>query len=509
MKLKNLYHLALFISTFSIFFFPTLLYAQSTTPWSFYNNPLQSNAMDIFYTGAGAANPAVRVSTSGEVGVGVTPRTNYLLDLGASSTGKFTGLTGAVRLKNYSNSGFSYIDAIDGAATIGLNLRPSLSGVLQNGVLISGAGNVGVGTTNPQGRVDISSNGGSDGLVFTQQAENSQSIQGYIDNHWADRTTYAGGCCNAILLQPDIGSVGIGIPASLSAPYYPMTAKLDILAGGDDTIPAIRLRQSNAPSYGFDLGIDNNVDGGLYFYANNNGAQSISLKLRRDTGKVGIRTSGPPASDLHIKQSGNSQYNGGLTLERADTGDLAAVFLGGDNKMYLMSGGGYMTIDTASRLDVKGNTRIDYKLAVNGYEPGACGTNYGLCVGGPSGGQSVWNNTSDQRLKKNITPISHALDKILALQGVYFDFIDTDGVYKTLPKGHQLGYIAQQVEPILPEVVTTGGDGMKMMSYANITALLGEGMKEQQKQIEDQNAKIQSLSADIELLKEEIKNLKK
>lgn len=504
MKLRNIYHLALFLGTFSIFFFPTLLYAQSTTPWSFYNNPLASNAMDIFYTGVGSANPAIRIAPNGNVGIGTTTLTGKLnvngtAILGSTAQGGVqvvsTSATNAILAPSKSNGSISITDDSQNA-TRGITVY-------------GGNGSIGIGTSTPQGRVDISSNSGSDGLVITQQQENSQSLQGYIDGHWADRTTYAGGCCNALLLQPDIGSVGIGIPASLSAPYYPMTAKLDILAGGDDTIPAIRLRQSNAAAYGFDLGIDNNVDGGLYFYANNNGAQTISLKLRRDTGKVGIRTSGPPASDLHIKQSGNSQYNGGITLERADTGDLSAVFLGGDNKLYLMSGGGYMTVDTASRLDVKGSTRIDYKLAVNGYEPGACGTNYGLCVGGPSGGQSVWNNTSDQRLKKNITPISHALDKILALQGVYFDFIDTDGVYKTLPKGHQLGYIAQQVEPILPEVVSTGGDGMKMMSYANITALLGEGIKEQQKQIEDQNAKIKSLTEDIELLKAEIKQLKK
>jgi hypothetical protein len=504
MKLRNIYQLALFLGTFSVFFFPTLLYAQSATPWSFYNNPLASNAMDIFYNGAGSANPAIRIAPNGNVGIGTTSLTGKLnvngtTILGSTTQGGVqiisTSATNAILAPSKSNGSVSITD--------------DSQNVTRGLTVYGGNGNIGIGTSAPQGRVDISSNGGSDGLVITQQADNSQSIQGYIDGHWNDRATYAAACCNALYLQPDVGGVGIGIPATTAPPYYPIQAKLDILAGGDDTTPIIKLRQSNAASYGFDLGIDNNVDGGLYFYANNNGAQSISLKLRRDTGKVGIRTSGPPVSDLHIKQTANSQYNGGLTLERADTGNTGALFLGSDNKMYLMATGGYLTIDYTSRLDVKGDTRIDYKLAVNGYEPGACGTNYGLCVGGPSGGQSAWNNTSDQRLKKNITPISHALDKILALQGVYFDFIETEGAYKNLPKSHQLGYIAQQVEPILPEVVSTGGDGMKMMSYANITALLGEGIKEQQKQIEDQNAKIKSLTEDIELLKEEIKQLKK
>ncbi len=69
MKLR---YLVLFVSIFSLFFFPTLLYAQSSTPWSFYNNPSQSNAMDIFYNGIGAANPAVRITTGGNVGIGAT-----------------------------------------------------------------------------------------------------------------------------------------------------------------------------------------------------------------------------------------------------------------------------------------------------------------------------------------------------------------------------------------------------------------------------------------------------
>lgn len=504
MKFKNFYSLILFLLTFSVFFFPTLLYAQSATPWSFYNNPIASNAMDIFYNGAGSANPAIRIAPGGNVGIGTTSLTGKLNVNGTAILGSTT--QGGVQVISTSATNAIFAPSKSNGS---LSITDDSQNVTRGITVYGGNGNLGVGTSTPQGRVDISNNGGSDGVVITQQQDNSQSIQAYIDGHWADRTTYAGACCNSLLLQPDVGSVGIGIPSSVLGTVYPLTAKLDILAGGDDTTSIIRLRQSNAAAYGFDLGIDNNVDGGLYFYANNNGTKSISLKLRRDNGKVGIRTSGAPVSDLHIKQTSNSQYNGGITMERADTGDSSAVFLGGDNKLYMMSGGGYMTIDTASRLDVKGNTRIDYKLAVNGYEPGACGTNYGLCVGGPSGGQSVWNNTSDARLKKNVTPISHALDKILALQGVYFDFIETDGVYKTLPKGHQLGYIAQQVEPILPEVVTTGGDGMKMMSYANITALLGEGIKEQQKQIEDQNAKIQSLSEEIENLKREINKLKK
>ena len=91
--------------------------------------------------------------------------------------------------------------------------------------------------------------------------------------------------------------------------------------------------------------------------------------------------------------------------------------------------------------------------------------------------------SSDEKLKTNITPIKNALDKLLSLEGVEFDFINKKN-YGYLGK-HQIGVIAQQVETIVPELVVTNSDGYKGVSYEHITPLLIEAIKEQQKQIED------------------------
>lgn len=69
--------------------------------------------------------------------------------------------------------------------------------------------------------------------------------------------------------------------------------------------------------------------------------------------------------------------------------------------------------------------------------------------------------TSDQRFKKNITPISSALDKVEKLQGVTFDWRIGEFMNRNFPEGKQVGFIAQEVEKILPEVVTTDNDGYK------------------------------------------------
>jgi hypothetical protein len=85
--------------------------------------------------------------------------------------------------------------------------------------------------------------------------------------------------------------------------------------------------------------------------------------------------------------------------------------------------------------------------------------------------------SSDERLKENVRPITGALDLVQQLAGVIFNRIgQTDD---------EIGYLAQKVEKILPQVVHTDADGMKSIAYGNIVALLSEAIKEQQAQIED------------------------
>ena len=56
-----------------------------------------------------------------------------------------------------------------------------------------------------------------------------------------------------------------------------------------------------------------------------------------------------------------------------------------------------------------------------------------------------------------------------------------------------MGVIAQEIEEVLPEVVTERKDGYKAVKYEKIVALLIEGMKEQQKEIEELKERINQL----------------
>lgn len=118
-------------------------------------------------------------------------------------------------------------------------------------------------------------------------------------------------------------------------------------------------------------------------------------------------------------------------------------------------------------------------------------------VNGDAGGNLAWSTESDARMKEDVEPISQALEKVMSLQGVNFTW--KDATRETL--GRQMGFIAQQAEPIIPEVVINKDDHYSMQ-YAPITALLVEAVKEQQKILDDKEQEIRDLRTRIEKLEE-------
>ena|GEM_PF-1307207 len=113
--------------------------------------------------------------------------------------------------------------------------------------------------------------------------------------------------------------------------------------------------------------------------------------------------------------------------------------------------------------------------------------------------------SSDIRFKKQFRTIEQPLAKINALNGYYYHWKDRPDTTQ------QVGVIAQEVEAVLPQLVTTDNDGFKAVEYTRLTALLIEGMKEQQKQIEALRAEKDVLKAkvsEINILKAQLAELK-
>jgi hypothetical protein len=109
---------------------------------------------------------------------------------------------------------------------------------------------------------------------------------------------------------------------------------------------------------------------------------------------------------------------------------------------------------------------------------GTTNPSYTLTVAGTAWVTSGAWSGSDARWKTNVSNLSNSLNKILELQGVNFDWKTEEYPEMNFVNGTQIGFIAQDVEDIIPEVVTTNDEGYKGISYEKLVPVLSEAIKE-------------------------------
>lgn len=115
-----------------------------------------------------------------------------------------------------------------------------------------------------------------------------------------------------------------------------------------------------------------------------------------------------------------------------------------------------------------------------------------------------WEEFSDINLKMKLTKLSGAISMLNNLNA-YFYFWKNGA-----DKSRQFGLIAQEVEEVLPEIVTNNKFGYKSLNYAKISALLVEAVKEQQELIIQLTEQIDDLKLQvnqIEILKQQNRQL--
>jgi hypothetical protein len=106
---------------------------------------------------------------------------------------------------------------------------------------------------------------------------------------------------------------------------------------------------------------------------------------------------------------------------------------------------------------------------------------------------------SDIRYKNNICPLYDPFTKIMNLNGVSFNYNYNSFPDKNFPKEKQIGFIAQDVEKVVPEIILTDEKGFKTVDYSKLTVLLVEALKTQQKMIENQQKEINSLKENVKV----------
>ncbi len=476
---------------------------------------------DLIFRGLsnGAGNTRVLIQRStGNVGIGTTTP-SYKLSV--SGSGFFDGgtvyasslvatssiLTSSLNTTNIFASGsttlqnFTAVNSTTTNATT-TNLYASNNITGPGNFIVDSSGNVGVGTTSPSAKLNVATNGigavSTDGLALTNSAAAISGTQQYsprlrfTGQGWGtlgggNRThdfiiqnvTVQGGASNAYLDVSSqvnnggytsrlainyLGNVGIGTTAPGAA--------LDILRTTSN--PAIKFTASttDGTQIPWSVGIDIS-DGYKFKIASSTSVGSSDRLVIDGNGNVGIGTT-TPDSTLTVQASGatpsvriNNTTAGKTGLHLYSDGALAgALSLSGlvegdsttDLSLFAETGGAmrFYTNGSATErmtLSTAGDLTIIGCYYYNGGSLGVC--------------------ASDERLKTNVNALefSDALERLVELDPKTF-------VYISNPELPQAGLIAQEVEKVLPELVTTGDDGFKRINYGNIQWLMVAAFKD-------------------------------
>ena len=128
------------------------------------------------------------------------------------------------------------------------------------------------------------------------------------------------------------------------------------------------------------------------------------------------------------------------------------------------------------------NSTEKMRLTTTGYlGVGTDNPSYALQVGesgdGTQARANAWNLNSDRRWKKDLVVIPNALGKLQQVNGYFYHW--KEGADTT----QQVGIIAQEIEEILPQCVSTDESGYKSVDYGKLTAWLIQVNKEQEEEI--------------------------
>ena len=266
----------------------------------------------------------------------------------------------------------------------------------------------------------------------------------------------------------------------------------------------------------------NGTDGDPYDLTITNTAPMTGDEFDNDGTYASLRAQGTTKGDVGLGNVTNESKStmfasptftgtvSGVTKSHVGLGNVENTALstytgngGALDNQYITNGAGYITsFDITTQTDSKylrsnandtatGIITLSNSTASTTKTTGALVVTGGVGVSGALnvGGDVVAYASSDERLKDNIELISNPIEKVQSLKGVTWNWNENaDELQQSLPN---VGVIAQDVEKVLPQLVTDRDNGFKGVDYAKLTGLLIEAIKEQQKQIDELKSKIQ------------------
>lgn len=410
---------ALLITSYTQFI-PVLTADQNANLHGAWNTILPGSSFNINADVYGAVNRIESSSSQTGTISGAYGSTN---DVYNSGTGTVTGAFGSANYVRNISTG-----TITNAYGLQANVTNAGTGTITNGygILISSveatnkwslfssdptapsyfAGNVGIGTSVPNARLDVKGSG-STNATYGFGVRNSSDVYS--------------------LVVADNGYVGIGTIPSFAAPQMPLHLHSSV-----NNFHAIRLTAENTTTY-WDI-----------IKRGNTYAQPNNFVIAFDDG-LGWQE--------HFQITPGGNFGMGVNNPTNKLEVAGNIWATGD--IYLGASGQWLSAVVA-------------------------------CTG-----------CSDLRYKKDVTPFGNSLADVLKLQGVKYNWRQDEFPAMHFNDRRQIGFIAQEMEKVFPEIINTNKEGYKSIDYAKLTPVLVEAIKEQQKIIEQQQSSINSLQSSI------------
>jgi hypothetical protein len=242
--------------------------------------------------------------------------------------------------------------------------------------------------------------------------------------------------------------------------------------------------------YASQMNIFNNRPSGSINFSTQ-GVKNLTLS---NSGNIGIGTTFPEQK-LHVKGLARFDLGGGqinISTPGDNPGIITFVPNGHRRDIVFNDNGLKLVASSSSSTPTNG-----IHIKENGYVGINLGLNYPnnilevLRNSTTDPIADAWTTYSSKRWKTNIKPIENALELVQRLEGVEYDWKENGK--------HDIGLIAEEVGNVIPEIVAYEDNGLdaKSVDYARIVAILIEGMKEQQIQINSQINTIRKLEERI------------
>jgi hypothetical protein len=361
-----------------------------------------------------------------------------------------TGQADIFTAKTQFNIGFDRVLSVRGFlnTTVGVNAAAAVSAASSNSMFGNAAGQNNIGDRNSFfGEGAGSSNtSGIGNSFFGQSAGNSNTT---------------GGNNTIIGVGSDVGSPGLTNATAIGARAM-VTQSNSLVLGGIT---------------GVDAGQDTNVGIGttaparrLHVANGSSGAASISTSevLIEDDSSAFQHFLTPNDIESGILFGDvTDSVAGGIVFNNSATNNGIQFRAGGNTTRMTLTGVGFLGIGTgapADMLDVNGDIRV--------------GSGTTGCVKDSDGTVLAGTCSSDARFKNTITSFSATLEKLSLLRPVHFYWNTKEFPERSFGQSQSFGLVAQEVNEVMPELVTTDDQGFGAVRYGKLPLLLLQGIKE-------------------------------